>query len=827
MNNNKNDLVGRRYSFHQLFIESNFMIEIPIIQRDYAQGRKNKSEVRQLFLEALYDYLEEDKPDRDLDFVYGSTEFKDGFVKFIPLDGQQRLTTLFLLHWYLATKSGEIKSFKKLMISDDKSRFTYLTRPSSSEFVDALLLNEINLENLEVSSDKENNVLSTTIKDKGWYYFSWNYDPTIQSMLTMLDAIHNKFSEKSYFYERLVNTEKPIITFQYLNLKEFSLTEDLYIKMNSRGKPLTSFENFKAKLEQHIGVLFGEKEQPYQISKNKIKASYRSYFSFQIDTVWANLFWQYKHLVGQPNTFDEEVMNFIRVIMANQFAMENADPLEALKELVSSESVTSEISESISYHRFKSLNALTEAFIKHLIDAFDVLVNEDKKITNHLSNNFYFNENEIFEKALKYSLSLPERALFHAYIRYLIKNKNEKENFFQWMRVIHNLVENSRIEVAEHLISAIKSIEKLLDHSSDILSYFKDGNPNIEFFSSWQVEEEIQKAHLIAKSNSWQTVIEDFEKQSFHKGQLAYLFEFSGVIDFFNKNHNYNWSSEEDNAILNKFKTYAMKSVALFNIFYTDDNAEYLLERALLTKGNYLIPASNDRYNFCSSKDVSNYQRDYSWKRLLRFTTEELEIWETRRSIVKELLDDVNFDTTNLKASLTNICKNETADWRGYFIKNNALIDYCGQGYVKIKSDKEIELYKASQQNHYHIDMYTYNLYLIALKDKMEEYAPFQKTNIVDVKSGEDYSYVELSDWCYKKIYYSIKIYRLDRTFWIEFKNTTEIQNKSEFGDEIKTLLSSKNLEWNHERLVYRISVGNEKSTVNFLQNLCKELNSL
>ena len=28
--------------------------------------------------------------------------------------------------------------------------------------------------------------------------------------------------------------------------------EDLYIKMNSRGKPLTPFENFKARFEQAI-----------------------------------------------------------------------------------------------------------------------------------------------------------------------------------------------------------------------------------------------------------------------------------------------------------------------------------------------------------------------------------------------------------------------------------------------------------------------------------------------------------------------------------------------------------------------------------------------
>ncbi len=39
-------------------------------------------------------------------FVYGSVE-GIGETRFLPLDGQQRLTTLFLLHWYLAWADDE------------------------------------------------------------------------------------------------------------------------------------------------------------------------------------------------------------------------------------------------------------------------------------------------------------------------------------------------------------------------------------------------------------------------------------------------------------------------------------------------------------------------------------------------------------------------------------------------------------------------------------------------------------------------------------------------------------------------------------------------
>ena len=45
------------------------------------------------------------------------------------------------------------------------------------------------------------------------------------------------------FMARLTDTEHPAITFQLLDLENFGLSDDLYIKMNARGKPLTNFRN--------------------------------------------------------------------------------------------------------------------------------------------------------------------------------------------------------------------------------------------------------------------------------------------------------------------------------------------------------------------------------------------------------------------------------------------------------------------------------------------------------------------------------------------------------------------------------------------------------
>ena len=77
------------------------VIEIPIIQRDYAQGRLGKENLRKSFLGDLKNALDNGEIMK-LDFVYGSTEND----KLNPLDGQQRLTTLWLLHWYIALCAG-------------------------------------------------------------------------------------------------------------------------------------------------------------------------------------------------------------------------------------------------------------------------------------------------------------------------------------------------------------------------------------------------------------------------------------------------------------------------------------------------------------------------------------------------------------------------------------------------------------------------------------------------------------------------------------------------------------------------------------------------
>lgn len=231
-----------------------YTIKIPRIQRDYAQGRENAQKIREKFVKDLFESLKNDKT-LHLQFVYGSV--KNG-NDFIPLDGQQRLTTLYLLHWYIAMRNNTTESYL--------ANFTYETRSSSREFCKALSENtqkfyqamqEALAQIQEKKKSKSNEtILSTTIKDQAWFLPFWEQDPTIQSMLTMLDSIHTEASK--YSLDTLTLERLDRLTFSLIELRDFGLDDELYIKMNARGTPLNEWENFKAAFEGFLGEKFGE-----------------------------------------------------------------------------------------------------------------------------------------------------------------------------------------------------------------------------------------------------------------------------------------------------------------------------------------------------------------------------------------------------------------------------------------------------------------------------------------------------------------------------------------------------------------------------------------
>lgn len=792
---------GERFSFFGLFEKKGYKISVPIIQRDYAQGRETTKEIRNNFLDALFDYLEENRPFRDLDFIYGSLSYDDCETVFIPLDGQQRLTTLFLLHWYLCQIS-ENESLKAryfdALIKNGKSMFSYETRASSAEFCDALMNSTIDCNNLV------ENTLSKTIKNCSWFYLSWKHDPTIQSMLTMLDAIHGLFQGKGYYFERLLDDDFPVITFLFLNLEDFQLTDDLYIKMNSRGKPLTSFENFKAKFEQSLDCTdTGGRIFSLQFNNGLTKAvSLKKYFSFNIDTKWANLFWKYKSIIKKNSvTFDEVLENFIRVIFTSQYAIdsETKGKDNNLDYLLG----RNYFNTSISYHRYRDLDVvfdkdkeeklqkalgINETDIERLkklasncalavVDALDCFSNGNESIKHFIDSNytFYYDEERSFENALKNNFdNNHQRLCFHAYTRYLITNKGNTSGINEWMRVIHNLShpENTIIDETASIVSAVKSIEKMLPYSNDILSYLCT-NPNLSFFSSWQVQEEIIKAHLITKSDNWRNAIESVEKHGYFNGQVCFLFEFAGILSYFKQHNNCNWNEKEDAAYFNSFMDYKTKASLVFANSYDDRidmRKNYVFERAVLTKGEYFMFASSCRRNMLSSKAIYNIKRDHSWKRFLRVYENEATI-SSSRNLVKQVFDDKRLDSSNIWRSLELVCESLTNTWRDYFIQCPELFEYCRQGFIRVEGNN-ILLLGESQTNHYHAELHTYYLWIKYFRTNESKFYPFSSVDYYCVKSIDENPQISFSSFWFKHHQYEMSVEYKNGFYTIRFKHS-------------------------------------------------------
>ena len=150
---------------------------------------------------------------------------------FEPLDGQQRLTTLFLLHWYLAFRTRPPRRPAAV------DRFTYATRPSARLFCERIVEHPPPA----ISSGPP----SRWITDQSWYLHLWRFDPTIRAMLVMLDAIAARFADDdadaAWAAPDRRGRTRPSGS-SCCPIDEMGSAEDLYIKMNSRGKPLTEFE---------------------------------------------------------------------------------------------------------------------------------------------------------------------------------------------------------------------------------------------------------------------------------------------------------------------------------------------------------------------------------------------------------------------------------------------------------------------------------------------------------------------------------------------------------------------------------------------------------
>ena len=586
------------------------------------------------------------------------------------------------------------KKFKEYFIdpTTSNSRFTYQTRCSSTDFFDALA-------NYAPRSSAENtNFVKEMIIDEPWYFRSWRLDTTVQSSLTMLEAIHEQFSKtRQNLFCRLVDENQSRITFQLLNLGEFNLNDDLYIKMNARGIPLTPFEIFKSRYTQHLDTIFTGDSRDL----DGHKVSVAEYFARRMDTKWADFFWH--HRDRNTNLYDKAAINFFRVV-----AMVTRDPTDSESYLKSLRNYRDR-GVSSSYSSFMRFNWLDRNLTKGIFLLLDVWSSgNDSGFANQLPDDKYFDETKIFEKFVEDPiLSFVEIVQLTGYVMYLQKHEKniDSKEFQHWMRVVYNLSVNDVYDRPDDVRRSVLRLNKIVSEIGsefgETLKYFANPYNEISDFREQQINEERAKATLILRNYCWAELIYEAEGHGYFKGQIEFLLDFCGILGEIHNVEIIELDENSNREFQNRFKRYFELAKSMFNSSGLIDERDFRWERALLTIGDYLL-LRRLNHSFL----VNDRGDMLSWKRFLRDGTE-------KREYLRRLWDrlDENDNIRDQLDEIINGCPN-LEPWRLEIVKSPEAIRYCLKRSIrKDENNGVIYLLRSTQMNGWYVELLTYCLY--------------------------------------------------------------------------------------------------------------------
>lgn len=535
---------NNKTTFKSEFIESDKFISIPMLQRDYVQGGRN--DVISPFLDKLTYAWKENKTE-DLNYIYGYS--RDG--KFIPIDGQQRLITLWLLHLYVYAKKS----------MDFPIELKFESREFADNFCKKLRMELKNiLEKGDVickgndSKDDSNQKQKTTrfpqniITDSSWFISGWLYDTTVKNILNTLNLIHDRFKDATE-----IELAAQSIMFDFLDMKEKNLTDDVYVKMNGRGRPLSYFENLKSWMDEQIKTFMGADDQ------------FTKDWQTKMDNEWTDLFWNNRNKNQEhPEEIDDEQLRFFYSILLlywkrdeksflNSIEIENDNDKikqnfitflnESEKELFENASIKEIRENTFSIllnakrmiplywiEKTELFNVNTFLFIKNSIEKLCIIeeaLNDNK--TKNILSMFDFKQDQttcLYKIAFNdasYAKTLP---LLYALIK-TPETYQTKENIYQWIRIWKNLILNTNIDKdnIRNICCTIDTIAEQVD-GKNLYKVVSNLKWEVGFgFNEEQFNEEIAKAKQIRTDwEIWEKIIIESESHAFFKGAIRFLF---------------------------------------------------------------------------------------------------------------------------------------------------------------------------------------------------------------------------------------------------------------------------------------------------------------
>ncbi|MCR5066970.1 MAG: DUF262 domain-containing protein [Erysipelotrichaceae bacterium] len=431
-------------------------ILIPRIQRDYAYGRSSEKKKMLGLLDALFNTITSTSPEPlRLNYIYGVLSDEG---KVILIDGQQRTTTLFLLRLYLSVN----KSKDKPVNMDFSRKFMYSTRVSSNDF--CTYLSQGGKENLVVSDQS----ISEKLSNDNSFYRKWRNDPTVSSMIIVLEEIDRRIKEcdDKNFDKWLDNLEK--ITFEFIILEGFKRQEELYTAMNGRGKQLTDFEKIKPVI--------------CQVFRNEVEE-----IEDTINNEWIPIFWKYA--LGLENDYknavdnhDRYLYNFFKFLVIMSWCENNT--IEKGDDLVTFDTAMEWIrgqngpaTEARRLVAFSMINATDQDFSEHL--SLGLKKDNGTKKTNLFGSNLSLDLMKRCCEAdeLQKDIKLLERCMLWAFIVYNYKkqkgttNGKDLRDYFTLMRDVYaaswdsNTPNSIEKNPQEHLVAGgIKAFRSIIDN---------------------------------------------------------------------------------------------------------------------------------------------------------------------------------------------------------------------------------------------------------------------------------------------------------------------------------------------------------------------------
>lgn len=591
-------------------------IEIPLIQRDYAQGRLDAqvTDIRERFLDVLFEALAGDER-VGLDFVYGEVE--DGTLR--PLDGQQRLTTLFLLHWYFGYRTEQLSESQPWMA------FSYATRPSARLFCEQLVT---------ATPAPDEKDPGTWIEDQPWFLYVWSNDPTIQAMLVMIRAIHKRFADCDPVraWERLASADSPIISFQLLPIDDMGSGEDLYIKMNSRGKPLTAFENFKARFERAI-VWAGDKARE---------------FDFRVDGPWADILWRSR---GSDDVVDDEFLRYFAFITDvcewRLGRIPSGRPEDRALQLFGTEGSDAEASLAFLFHAFDTwVGTDIDDEFKRIFTAARADPTDDPQRLLLFGTDGNVNLFDACCRAYGTGRFPYGRTLL--LLAVLLNRQSPSEDFPRRLRVVRNLVEASESEFRPYRLPALVG---------DVHRIIVDGSLDvINGFNKAQAEDEQAKWRFVAAHPEAALALFRLEDHQLLRGSLQ------------------SFDLDTD--------TFARRAAAFESLMAVTDHWRDVTG-ALLAAGNYARRRNDRDLQFGSPSNTE------PWRTLLTGTSRAN--LEPTAQAFGRVLDAVSSGATT-RAALRQMRETflrareaeEAFDWRYYMVRYDAMRDGASGIYASV-----------------------------------------------------------------------------------------------------------------------------------------------